>query len=51
MRVRMDESGRGGYHRQLDPMEGEISVYHISAPTVPADALVDPFASRPPDCH
>lgn len=28
----MDERGRGGYHRQLDPMEGEIGVYHISLP-------------------
>lgn len=47
----MDERGRGGYHRKLDPMEGEISVYHISLPAVPADALVDPFASCPSDFH
>lgn len=47
----MDERGSGGYHRQLDPMEGEISVYHISLPAVPADALTDPFASCQPDCH
>lgn len=47
----MDEQGRGGYHRQLDPIEGEIGVYHISLPAVPADALADPFASRLPDCH
>lgn len=47
----MDERGRGGYHRQLDPMEGEISVYHISLPAVLADAPTDPFASRLPDCH
>lgn len=47
----MDERGRGGYHRQLDPTEGEISVYHISLPAVPADALTDPFASCLPDCY
>lgn len=47
----MDERGRGGHHRQLDPMEGEIDVYHIPLPAVLADALADPFASCLPDCR
>lgn len=28
-------------HHQLDPMEGEISVHHISLLTVPSDNLMD----------
>jgi len=37
--------------RQLHPTEGEISVYHIALPAVPADAPADPLAWRPPDRH
>lgn len=42
--------GRGGYHRQLNPTEGEIGVYHISLPAVLADALAEkpaPASRRP----